>query len=143
MNKELEQLYLVFHIDSDEIFEVENEDKEFKQLLSEVIDDNIPEGVMPLRWVIDKIYEEDKVLWLIDLFDSNSIDYDLDYLDSEFEEGDWTEYPDEETKEMIEENYGEEGYTYYYIYTKTKVHTFSKMEPLRSDTFEYSNTKDK
>jgi len=80
-----------------------------------------------MEWVAERTYETDNVGVLCLIFCDNLIDSDIDYFESDFEEGDWFE--DNEEHEMMENEYGEEGTQYYLVYTKTQVHTFSEDRP--------------
>ena len=106
----------------------------FNQLCS-LFDEQYDTDQNPLEWLIGKIIEHDSVEALQLIFSENiGLQYDIEYLDNYFEEGDWSE--DNEGHEMMEDEYGEEGTQYYSIYTKNQIHTFSEDRPF-SDGVDY------
>ena len=99
----------------------------FNKLCS-LFDDKYDADQNPLDWLIEKIIEHDSVEALILILSEDiGLQYDMEYFENDFEEGDWFE--DNEDHEMMEDEYGEEGTQYYLVYTKTQVHTFSEDRP--------------
>jgi hypothetical protein len=110
------------------------------QQLCDFLGESLPDGVNPMEWVAERTYETDNVGVLCLIFCDNLIDSDLDYFESDFEEGDWFE--ENEEHEMMENEYGEEGIEYYFVYTKMKKHIFSEAKPF-SNGVEYDRSDDR
>jgi hypothetical protein len=128
MENHLQKLKDAFHASSFDQNDLNNENyTRVFQELSSLIGEAIPEVLKPMEWVAERTYETDNVGVLCLIFCDNLIDSDIDYFESDFEEGDWFE--DNEEHEMMENEYGEEGTQYYLVYTKTQVHTFSEDRP--------------
>lgn len=109
------------------------------QQLSALLGESLPDGVKPMEWVAERTYETDNVNVLCSIFCENLLDSDIEYFESDFEEGDWFE--DNEEHEMMENEYGAEGTECYVIYTKTKKHFFSEDKPF-SNGVEYDKSED-
>jgi hypothetical protein len=115
--------------------------KEIYDVLSELMGEPVPDNVVPLEWVAEKIYETDNSEALERIFcDPFGLDYDLDCFESEFEDGDWSE--ESEDHDEMEEEYGEEGSHIYKVYTKNKIHFFRVSAPF-DDGVEYDYSEDR
>jgi hypothetical protein len=142
MDKELQKLHLVFY--TSDMNEDDAKEEYFKDgiaKLNQLLGTSIEPSKNALAEVIDKIFDSDNVEALELLLTGDlGFGYDLDYCDNYFEEGDW--FDDDEEHEEMEEEYGEEGYQYYDIYTKSKIHVFSQSRPF-ADEVQYEETKDR
>jgi hypothetical protein len=92
-----------------------------------------------MEWVAERTYETDNVSVLCEIFCENLLDSDIEYFESDFVDGDWSE--DNEEHEMMENEYGDEGTECYIIYTKSKKHFFSEDKPF-SNGVEYDKSED-
>jgi len=141
MENHLQKLKDAFHASSFDQNDLNNENYTLVfQELSSLIGEAIPEVLKPMEWVAERTYETDNVGVLCLIFCDNLIDSDLDYFESDFEEGDWFE--ENEEHEMMENEYGEEGIEYYFVYTKMKKHIFSEAKPF-SNGVEYDRSDDR
>jgi hypothetical protein len=109
------------------------------QQLSELLGESLPNDVNPMEWVAERTYETDNVSVLCQIFCENLFDSDIEYFESDFVDGDWSE--DNEEHEMMENEYGDEGTECYIIYTKSKKHFFSEDKPF-STGVEYDKSED-
>jgi hypothetical protein len=109
------------------------------QQLSELLGESLPNDVNPMEWVAERTYETDNVSVLCEIFCENLFDSDIEYFESDFLDGDWSE--DNEEHEMMENEYGDEGTECYIIYTKSKKHFFSEDKPF-SNGVEYDKSED-
>ena len=109
------------------------------QQLSELLGESLPNDVNPMEWVAERTYETDNVSVLCQIFCENLFDSDIEYFESDFVDGDWSE--DNEEHEMMENEYGDEGTECYIIYTKSKKHFFSEDKPF-SNGVEYDKSED-
>lgn len=109
------------------------------QQLSELLGESLPNDVNPMEWVAERTYETDNVSVLCEIFCENLLDSDIEYFESDFVDGDWSE--DNEEHEMMENEYGDEGTECYIIYTKSKKHFFSEDKPF-SNGVEYDKSED-
>tara|TARA_B110000902_G_C13773128_1_gene385142 strand:- start:29 stop:469 length:441 start_codon:yes stop_codon:yes gene_type:complete len=118
------------------IFNVSNEnkhewDEQFETIYKELgihllVDTNPMEIVLNHIYTTDNIGLLERMLLTEDSVDAGtnfSFDNDMDFAFTEFEIGDWSDFPDTE--------YGLEGYNYYVIHTENFMHTFSHMMPFR------------
>jgi hypothetical protein len=122
----LRNAFLVDNYDAQDFQDIEFIEN-FNKLCS-LFDDKYDADQNPLDWLIEKIIEHDSVEALKLIFSENiGLQYDMEYLDNYFEEGDW--FDKNEGYEIMADSYGEEGTQYYYIYTKTQTHTFSEDRP--------------
>ena len=109
------------------------------QQLSELLGESLPNDVNPMEWVAERTYETDNVSVLCEIFCENLFDSDIEYFESDFLDGDWSE--DNEEHEMMENEYGDEGTECYIIYTKSKKHFYSEDKPF-SNGVEYDKSED-
>ncbi len=109
------------------------------QQLSELLGESLPNDVNPMEWVAERTYETDNVSVLCQIFCENLFDSDIEYFESDFVDGDWSE--DNEEYEMMENEYGDVGTECYIIYTKSKKHFFSEDKPF-SNGVEYDKSED-
>jgi len=65
--------------------------------------------------------------------------FDLDYCPTDFESADWTD--DNEHRDIVEEEYGEEGYNLYFVKTKSRLFVFSQMRRGNGDYKLYDDKK--
>ena len=101
-----------------------------RQILQKIatVNVSIEYNLKSLEEVVYNIYELDHVEALKLLLTGDlGFDFDMEYTENYFERGDWFEDNDDQ-KEM-EETYGEEGFQYYIINTKSKSHEFKEMKP--------------
>jgi hypothetical protein len=130
IDSELLKLHEVFGEDNPEYY------NDVSEIFSEVLGREIKPENNPMKVVIDLIFELDHVEGLIKLFEYN-VDKPQDYFYIEYEEGDWSDDNDEH--DALEAEYGSEGYNYYEVKTKTKIHQFEEMKPF-SNGLEYTGT---
>jgi hypothetical protein len=133
IDSELFKLHQAFGEDYPEYYEYVSE------IFSEVLGREIKPENNPMKVVIDLVFELDHIDALIKLFEYNE-NMPQDYFYIDFEEGDWFE--DNEDQRALEAEYGEEGYKYYEVHTKTKIHVFQEMKPF-SNGLEYTETKER
>jgi hypothetical protein len=123
--KHLKILYEVFNAKG----YVDCEFDENFQIIYNEIGIGVSPNTNPMEIILNHIYLHDNISLLDRMLGTEEtdnvivFDYDIDYCFTEFERGDWSDYPDTD--------YGEEGHNYYEIHTKNYIHTFSHMMPFR------------
>lgn len=129
MNKDLEILHNVFF--SENIGENDIKDVDFPDFVNEVNEKfnlSIPKDITGLKAIVEEIYHNDNGALLISLIEEKTpspFGFDLDYCPTDFESADWTD--DNEHRDIVEEEYGEEGYNLYFVKTKSRLFVFSQM----------------
>jgi hypothetical protein len=143
-NENLENLYSAFNADS--YAEIGNYDESEIEMFHKIQKDlgiaEIPKTVTNyMEYFLENIYENDASDVLVRLMnvgdDGYGFDFDIDLFFTDFEEGDWSD--DSEEQEDMEEEYGEEGYNLYQVFTKTLQHNFRDMTPF-SNGLEYDGS---
>lgn len=129
MNKDLEILHNVFF--SENIVENDIKDDDFPDFVNEVNEKfnlSIPKDISGLKAIVEEIYHNDNGPLLISIIEKKTpspFGFDLDYCPADFESAYWTD--DNEHRDIVEEEYGEEGYDLYFVKTKSKLFVFSQM----------------
>jgi hypothetical protein len=113
------------------------------ELINQKFGLNICIDVTSVNQVVDHIYENDDLELLKFLllegwcFDSG---FNFNECPTDFERGDWTE--ESEDSDDVHEEYGEEGYDYYFITTKNKIFVFWEMR-WSSNSLDYYGTEER
>ena len=129
MNKDLDILHNVFL--SDNLDENDIKDDDFPDFVNEVnvkFNLSIPKDITGLKAIVEEIYHNDNGALLISLIEEKTpspFGFALDYCPTDFESADWTD--DNEHRDIVEEEYGEEGYNLYFVKTKSRLFVFSQM----------------
>lgn len=129
MNKDLDILHNVFL--SDNLDENDIKDDDFPDFVNEVNEKfnlSIPKDISGLKAIVEEIYHNDNGPLLISLIEEKTpspFGFDLDYCPTDFESADWTD--DNEHRDIVEEEYGEEGYNLYFVKTKSRLFVFSQL----------------
>ena len=142
MDKELKKLQEAFYTNNYDDKDVKKEYfiDAIKQL-SESLNTLIEPTTKSLEEIVNIIYETDHVEALkLFLTGDLGFGHDLYFCKYYFDEGDW--FDDNEEHEEMEREYGEEGYQYYHLYTKTKIHVFRELRPF-PEGMEYEVTKER
>ena len=102
------------------------------QIIYNEIGISVSPNTNPLEIILNHIYLHDNISLLERMLGTEEaketenaffFDIDMDFAFTEFEIGDWSDFPETE--------YGIEGYNYYEIHTKNYIHTFQHMMPFR------------
>jgi len=142
--KTLYKIFITEDFEGDSNF-IEDYKEEFEVIFKEI--GNPLQNENPMKFILNHIYENDdftllkRMLSTCDTQKQGSnlgFDYDIDNCDDyDFERGDWSEEND--ARDNCEDEYGEEGTDYYYIYSKNLSHVFSKQAPFGVD-LDYSGS---
>jgi hypothetical protein len=127
-------LHNAFETDSSWINKDEDVIMEFSKLLGQKVEMT----GSPMKFIVDQVYEQDSVeslLYLIEIWEDSI--FDMFLVDSEG--GDW--FDDNEDHNALEAEYGDEGYDYYEIHTKNKIHDFECCKPFGG--VEYTGTRNR
>jgi hypothetical protein len=113
------------------------------ELINQKFGLNICIDVTSVNQVVDHIYENDDLeLLKFLLLEGWCFDFGFNFNEcpTDFERGDWTE--ESEDSDDVHEEYGEEGYDYYFITTKNKIFVFWEMR-WSSNSLDYFGTEER